>query len=49
MTTADNQQILTESQAVNQQMQIAEQVGKVYHLEQDPQTGQPVPVKEKKH
>ena len=45
VTTADNQQILTESQAVNQQMQIAEQVGKVYHLEQDPQTGQPVPVK----
>ena len=45
VTTADNQQILTESQAVNQQMQIAQQVGKVYHLEQDPQTGQPVPVK----
>jgi len=45
VTTAEDQQILTESQAVNQQMQIAEQVGKVYHLEQDPQTGQPVPVK----
>ena len=45
VTTADDQQILTESQAVNQQMQIAQQVGKVYHLEQDPQTGQPVPVK----
>ena len=45
MTTAEDQQILTESQAVNQQMQIAQQVGKVYHLEQDPQTGQPVPVK----
>ena len=45
LTTAKDQQILTEKQSVNQYMQIAEQVGKVYHLEQDPQTGQPVPVK----
>ena len=45
LTTAKDQQILTEKQNVNQYMQIAEQVGKVYHLEQDPQTGQPVPVK----
>ena len=45
LTTADDQQIITEKQSVNQYMQISEQVGKVYHLEQDPQTGQPTPVK----
>jgi len=49
VTTADNQQILTESQAVNQQMQIAEQVGKVYHLMVDPQTGQPTPMAGEEH
>jgi len=49
VTTADDQQILTESQAVNQQMQIAEQVGKVYHLMLDPQTGQPTPMAGEEH
>ena len=44
LTSADNQQIATDSQTVNQSLEIAQSVGKVYHLEQDPQTGQQVPV-----
>ena len=49
VTSADNQQILTESQAVNQQMQLVEQFGKVYHLMADPQTGQPTPMSGEEH
>ena len=44
VTTADNQQIFTDQSNVNNFMQIAENVGKVYHLEEDPMTGKPVPV-----
>ena len=45
VTTADSQQIFTDQSNVNNFMQIVETVGKVYHLEEDPMTGQPVPVK----
>jgi len=45
VTTAESQHIFTEKSNVNNFMQIAQTVGKVYHLEEDPMTGQPVPVK----
>ena len=45
VTAADKQQIFTDKNNVNNFMQIAQTVGKIYHLEEDPMTGQPVPVK----
>jgi len=45
VTTSENQQIFTDRSNVKNFMQIVEAVGKVYHLEEDPMTGQPVPVK----
>ena len=45
VTTSESQQIFTDRSNVKNFMQIVEAVGKVYHLEEDPMTGQPVPVK----
>ena len=45
VTSADKQQIFTDKNNVKNFMQIVQTVGKIYHLEEDPMTGQPVPVK----
>ncbi len=43
--TAQGRNYITEPQAVAQMQEIYENVGQVFHMEVDPQTGQPFPVK----
>ena len=45
ITTAEQQQIFTNESNVQNFIKIVESVGRVYHLEEDPMSGQPVPVK----
>ena len=44
VTTGDDQQIFTDKNNVSNFMQISQTVGTTYHLEQDPMSGQPIPV-----
>ena len=44
VTTSKEQQIFTDQENVKSFMDIVQSVGKLYHLEEDPMTGQPTPV-----